>query len=852
MSETPLTPTRLHRLRALFDAAIELPVGERAAYLASACEDDPTLQTEVEELLAAVERSGDTWDHPVGAAVAGAMAEGLGEGTRGDRYAAGGRIGVYEITRLIGMGGMGAVYEGVRVDDQFRKRVALKFLRRGGEGDLAIRRFRYERQILANLNHRNIAALLDGGVTEDGQPYIVMEYVEGEPLTTYANTRRLDLRGRVALLRQVCAAVQHAHQNFVVHRDLKPGNILVTADGSVKLLDFGIARLTRDAEGLEQLPATQGGALAFTPEYASPEQARGMPVAASSDIYSLGIIAAELLSGARPYTVQGLLFAEMQTVIVQTPAAVPSTQVTDASATSFGMRAPRLRRALQGDLDAIILQALRKEPERRYGSVEQFSRDLQRWLDGLPVSAQRDTLAYRAGKFVRRRRLEVTALGLIGVSLVGGIVATSRQARRAELERNKMEQVNSFLSNMLSAVDPELGGTSVTVAQVLSQAAKNIEQEHLEPEVEAQIRHTLGQTYYGLSLYDSAETHARRAWDLRRKEYGDLDQRTSMSLSYVVALTEARGAFAQAESLAMLLVDRQRRMPKDQYNPTELATALDNLGRTIEQQGRLDEALAVKLQAIALRRTIKDDSSSLAALPYTLNSVSVSYTYQGEFAKAESLLVEALDVESRVHGPTSFNMGNLSRSYASLLDEMGYQARADTMIRRSVRILTDAAGPTHYETLRSKSMLAQLRYAAADMPGTIAAAREVVPEIGRGMPESDATAGSVLQALGLALDSLRQFVAADTFLLRSRQLRRTYMPPEHWAVANADAVYGYHLGRWGRRQEAERLMRGAYDRLVKTRGADALVTKRVAVRLAEFFEATGRAAEAKQWRDRGT
>ena len=218
MSETPLTPTRLHRLRALFDAAIELPVGERAAYLASACENDPTLQTEVEELLAAVERSGDTWDHPVGAAVAGAMAEGLGEGARRDRYAAGGRIGVYEITRLIGMGGMGAVYEGVRVDDQFRKRVALKFLRRGGEGDLAIRRFRYERQILANLNHRNIAALLDGGVTEDGQPYIVMEYVEGEPLTTYANTRRLDLRGRVALLRQVCAAVQHAHQNFVVHR----------------------------------------------------------------------------------------------------------------------------------------------------------------------------------------------------------------------------------------------------------------------------------------------------------------------------------------------------------------------------------------------------------------------------------------------------------------------------------------------------------------------------------------------------------------------------------------------------------------------------------------------------------
>ncbi len=851
MSEAPITPTRLRQLRALFDRAIELPAGERTEYLVSACGEDPTLRTEVEELLAAVERSGDTWDHAIEAAVAGAMAGELGDDSRTGRDRVGRRIGVYEITRLIGMGGMGAVYEGVRIDDQYRKRVALKFLRRGREGDLAIRRFRYERQILANLNHRNIAALLDGGLTEDGQPYIVMEYVDGEPCTSYATSRRLDLYQRVQLLRQVCAAVQHAHQNFVIHRDLKPGNILVAVDGSVKLLDFGIARLTRDVEGLEQLPVTQGAALAFTPEYASPEQARGVPVAASSDIYSLGIIAVELLSGARPYSVQGLLLAEMQAVIVQQAPAVPSSLVTDAAAESFGMRAPRLRRLLRGDLDAILLQALRKEPERRYGSVEQFARDLQRWASGLPVSAQRDTLMYRATKWLRRRRLEVAALGLIGVSLVGGIVATTRQAHRAELERDKMEQVNSFLSNLLSAVDPEQGGTEVTVAQVLSQAAKNIEQQHLDPEVEAQIRHTLGQTYYSLGLYDSAETHARRAWDLRRTEFGDLDQRTSMSLSYVVALAEARGDFPQAESLATQLVARQRRMPRGQYNPTELATALDNLARTIEQQGRLDDALAVKLESIALRRTIRDDSSSLSALPYTLNSVSVSYAYKGEFAKAESLVVEALEAESRVHGPASFNTGNLLRSYASLLDDMGQQARADTLIRRSVDILTAAAGPSHYETLRSRSTLAQMRYTVNDMPGTIAEARRVVAEIGRGMPEADVTASSALQALGLALDSLRQFAAADTFLLRSRALRRRYMPPGHWAVVNADAVYGYHLGRWGRRQEAERLMRGAYDQLVELRGADALVTKRVATRLAEFFEATGQATVANEWRKRG-
>ncbi|MCC6928158.1 MAG: serine/threonine protein kinase, partial [Gemmatimonadaceae bacterium] len=282
---TPITPTRLARIRELFDSALEMPTEARSDYLARACGDDRTLRAEVESLLAALDRGSATWDRPLGSVLADAAAMG------DDEAAVGRRIGAYELTRLIGYGGMGAVYEGVRADDQFQKRVALKFLRRGLEGDLAIRRFRYERQILAHLNHKNIAALLDGGVTPDGQPYIVMEFVDGLPITTFATQRRLDIPQRLQLLRQVCAAVQHAHQHLVVHRDLKPGNILVATDGTVKLLDFGIARLLREGEGADQLPPTQGGAHAFTPDYASPEQVRGLPVATSSDLYSLGVIA---------------------------------------------------------------------------------------------------------------------------------------------------------------------------------------------------------------------------------------------------------------------------------------------------------------------------------------------------------------------------------------------------------------------------------------------------------------------------------------------------------------------------------------------------------------------------------
>ena len=846
MSSAPITPTRLVRLRELFDVAVDMTGPERAAYLDRSCGEDATLRTEIDELLAALDRGGSTWDSLPGVALASALA------ADGDERVVGTRIGAYDITRLVGYGGMGAVYEGVRADDQYQKRVALKFLRRGVEGDLAIRRFRYERQILANLNHPNIAALLDGGVTPDGQPYIVMEYVDGKSLTAYAAEKRLPVRERVGLLLQTCAAVQHAHQNFVVHRDLKPGNILVAADGTVKLLDFGIARLTRETEGPEQLPATQGGAQAYTPEYASPEQVRGLPVAASTDVYSLGVIAAELLSGHRPFRMDGRLITEMQAIICFAPAPPPSTLVTDGDAHAFGaISGTRVRRELQGDLDAIVLQALRKEPERRYGSAEGFARDLRRHLDGLPVSARGDTFRYRAVKLLRRRRMEVAALGLVAASLVGGIITTSRQATRAEMERAKMEQVNDFLANMLASADPGNSGPDVTVAQALSQAARQIEGDSLDPEVEAQIRHTLGQTYYGLGLYDSAETHARRAHALRHRLFGTLDQRTSMSLSYVVALAEAKGRFAEAESLARVMVDAQRRMPPDQYVPSELATALDNLARMVEHQGRLDEALDIKLQSIAIRRPLTD-SNSLAGLPYTLNSVAVSYTYKGELAKAESLTVEALEAEARVHGRESFNYGSLLRAYSSLLDDLGQRARADTMIRESMRVLRATAGAGHSEYVRSVAMLAQLRYTANDMPGTIAAAREVVGEIGKALPEAEPSAGSTYQVLGLALDSLRQFAAADSALRRALALRRQYMPPEHWAIANMEAVYGYHLGRMGQHREAERMLATAYDKLVKARGADAGVTRRVAVRMAELLEATGRPSDARRWREKGS
>jgi len=844
MSAAPITPTRLVRIRELFDNALELETGQRASYLVGACGSDDTLRSEVDSLLAALERGGDTWNLPLGGVLASALLDADEEGVVGRR------VGPYHVKRLIGFGGMGAVYEGTRVDDHFQKCVALKFLRRGMEGDLAIRRFRYERQILADLNHKNIAALLDGGVTADGQPYFVMEYVDGIPITTYCTEQRLTVRDRVQLLRQICAAVQHAHQHLVVHRDLKPGNILVTPDGTVKLLDFGIAKLLREAEGPDQLPMTQGGARAFTPDYASPEQVRGLPVATASDVYALGVIASELLSGHRPFSLAGRLFSEWQETISRTPAPAPSSLVTEADAPPFGERsASRLRAHLKGDLDAIVLQALRKEPERRYGSAEQLGQDLRRYLNGLPVSAQRDRMGYRFGKFVKRRRIEVAAGVLVAVSLVGGIAATTRQARRAELERAKTDQVNNFLTTMLSAVDPGYQGRDVTVAMVLRQAAKGIETQKLDPEVEAEIRHSIGQTYYGLGLYDLAEAQAQRAYDLRLKVYGRDNLKTATSLSYVVALLEARGEFAKAEILAREAVRMTERAPD--ADAGNRGNMLDNLARLVQSQGRLDEAYTIQKEAIAWRRQATD-SVGRASLVYGLNNLAVSLTYQGKLAAAESLYRESIPLEAELHSRQTPNYGESLLGLAAVLADLNRFAEADSLYREALPLMERTLGESHANYLRGVNAFARFRNSQGDAATAAQQARKVVAHIGGSMPEGDNTASYALQTLGIALDSLGQYAGADSALRRSLALRKKYLPEGHWAIASSESVLGWHLVLMQRVGEAEPMLLSAYTRLAAARGATALPALDAAKRLAAMYERTKRPAQAAEWRKRAT
>ena len=461
-----MDPHRWSRLKELFDEACALPADERPAFLEGACGGDAAMQEEILSLFEEEDRVHSLLD---GVAVEAA-------GLLDELTKAGRQVGPYRLVRRLGVGGMGEVYLAERADGQFDQQVALKLVRSGLTSEQILARFRSERQILARLQHPNIARLLDGGLTPEGQPYFVIEYVEGEPIDTYADARALSVDERLELFAQVCRAVTYAHANLVIHRDLKPSNILVTDDGQVKLLDFGIAKVLSE-DGDAQEPLTRTGAAVMTPAYASPEQARGEPVNTSTDIYSLGVVLYELLTGLRPYEVDGRNPAEAVRVICEVEPERPSTAITEARSRdettgetigqARGTDVDRLRRRLAGDLDVICLKALRKHAERRYVTADEMGEDIRRHLKAIPIQARAESLSYRAGKYVRRHRLGVLATAAV-VLMLAGLVGfyTARLADerdRARLEAEKAEQVAAFLQGLFQVSDPsESRGETVT------------------------------------------------------------------------------------------------------------------------------------------------------------------------------------------------------------------------------------------------------------------------------------------------------------------------------------------------------------------------------------------------------
>jgi len=440
-----LTPERWAQIRRVFDGALERSEVDRAAYLRVACARDDELRREVESLLASHDSAGDFLDKPA-AELAGSGQTLISSGIDLQEYPPGHRVGAYELQKCIGRGGMGSVWLATRSDNEFKKQVAIKLVKRGMDTQEILRRFRLERQVLAGLTHPNIAALIDGGSTPDGLPYLVMEYVDGIRIDRYCEQHKSTITERLNLFRDVCAAVQYAHGNLVVHRDLKAGNILVTAEGTPKLLDFGIAKLIRTEFDTLVAAETRPELRPMTLDYASPEQVRGEPITTATDVYSLGVLLYKVLTGKSPYGLAGRSDSALRKAICEQEPLKPSavvltdekavipeaTQKIDVAHEETRDKARRrLKKKLAGDLDMIVLMALRKEPLRRYASVEQFSGDIRRYLEGRPVIARSDTFGYRAARFIRRNAAAVAAATVAVLTLFGATIVELRSAERA-------------------------------------------------------------------------------------------------------------------------------------------------------------------------------------------------------------------------------------------------------------------------------------------------------------------------------------------------------------------------------------------------------------------------------------
>ena len=673
-----MNPERWQQVRQIFQGALELQGQERGSFLERACTSDSELRREVESLLLHHQQAGTTFlKTPVLDLSAAAASRVSREGRR---------IGVYQIIEPLGRGGMGEVYRAARADGLYEKEVALKLVRSGFDTDSILARFRNERQILATLDHPNIARLLDGGTTDEGVPYLVMELVAGAPIDEYCEAHALPITERLQLFRQVCAAVQYAHQRLVIHRDIKPTNILVTREGMPKLLDFGIAKILDAAAGSETTIARP-----MTPQYASPEQIRGETITTASDVYSLGVLLYRLLTSLSPYGPETRTAHELARIVTEVQPTWPSSAVANAAASASGVlpgNSPaRLRRRLAGDLDNIVLKALRKEPERRYASVEQFGEDVRRHLERLPVIARRDSWSYRAGKFIRRHRVGMAATALVLLALIGGVAATVREARVARAERARAEKrfndvrrlANSLMFEIHDSIR-DLPGSIPARKLLVTRALEYLDRLNQEAKGDVSLQKELAAAY-------------ERVGDVLGYPYAaNLGDKAGALESY-------RKALAIRESLAAA-------GSNDTQLQRDLVGNYFRVADVLESAGNFPEALAAVRKAMAITQRISAGSHD----PSQADQLAGSYYFTANLQVESGDPTAALENYQRAaairEAALQANQQNLqlrthlAADYAGVakcLEQKGDLLRATPMQARAVAILEDTskANPTN-------------------------------------------------------------------------------------------------------------------------------------------------------------
>ena len=669
---------RWQQVEAIFYAALERPPAERDAFLNQACEGDGALRREVRSLLDASGKTAGFLKDRIEAA-----AHKIDEDEKSEII--GREVGPYRLLNVLGEGGMGCVYLAERADAAYRQKVAIKLLHAGfAQTQRMLLRFGAERQILADLNHPNIARLLDGGV-DNGVPYLVMEYVDGLFIDDYCKTNKLGTEARLRLFCTVCGAVEYAHKHLVVHRDIKPGNIMVGSDGVPKLLDFGIAKLLTP-DGIE-LARTRTVDRMMTPEYASPEQVRGESVTTATDVYALGVLLYELLSGRKLFHLETTSPIEVARAICEQTPTAPSV-IWKSSPESAP---PDAARKLGAELDNIVLMAIRKEPARRYVSVGQLSDDVNAFLGGYPVRARTDAWGYRSGKFIRRHKAAFLAAVVVAVALVVFGIGMGLLARKAQRERLVAEREAQFLNSIFQATTPEQArGKPVSGPDLLDQGVKRVDSEFSgEPELQARLLDNIGRAYSSMGLYAKSEAVTQRAYDLRRQTLGDANLDTADTLSTLANTIRLESDYKRAEPLfRKVLAIRQAKL--DSADPL-IAASLSSLGECLYLEDQDQEAESLLRRAIDIERTQNQED----ALSGTDNYLSLVLQRKGSYSEAAQLLRESVAITKKTQGEDSPNYANSLHNLAGTLIDAGDLSNAETVDRQALAIRRKVNGPRH-------------------------------------------------------------------------------------------------------------------------------------------------------------
>ena len=630
----------------------------------------------------------------------------------------GATVGMYRLIELLGQGGMGEVYLGERVDGRFEQTVAVKLVKRGMDSVEILRRFARERRILARLEHPGIARLLDGGETSDGRPYFVMERVEREPITEYCSTRALSLEDRLRLFAVCCDAVDAAHRGLVVHRDLKPSNILVTADGQVKLLDFGIARLL--AEEDDVLITSLGGRV-ITPAYAAPEQILGGGLTIATDVFALGVVLYELLTGTRPYDRRAATPHELATRVERETAERPSIAVKRTNASNgLGGKRQRWERRLRGDLDTITMKALAREQNRRYLSAAALADDVRRYLTSRPVEAQPDSGGYRLRKFVTRHRLGVAATAAVTAAVLTALFVSLAQATAARRQAERAAAAQAYLVSLFDQLDPvNYSGTAPTVRGLVERGSERLDRElEQQPELRAEMQVILGRVFGQLSLAKQGEAQFRRAFETYRGLFGADDLRTAKAQKGLAVSLARQARYAESEPMFQELLEHkavradthemgsvlldygnQKRLTGD-YAAAEvlltravallersdtgrsLGSALNNLGLTYWRQGREREGITLLERVLAIR--LKDDGPQSNVVGATKYNLSLLNYDAGQFDLAERYAAEALEVAEKLFPTGHAVTGTRLAALGHAVQKRGDIVKARSLYQRSI------------------------------------------------------------------------------------------------------------------------------------------------------------------------